>query len=104
MAGEPIKIDLERSGGFAGVTLRASVDTAKLPAAEADQLAGLLARVDLDELARRPSGIPTAPDRFQYDLTVTRGGRRQHVTFGERAVTPELRPLLNRLVELARRR
>ena len=32
MTGEdPIHIDLERSGGFAGMSLRASVDTSRLP-------------------------------------------------------------------------
>jgi hypothetical protein len=102
VADERLQVELERSGGFAGVTLHASVDTATLPPAEADTVRRLVDQADLDALARRPPTPSRAPDRFQYDLTVTRGGRRQHLSLGETAVTPELRPLLDHLLQRAR--
>jgi hypothetical protein len=102
VTGERVRVELERSGGFAGVTLRASLDTAELPAAEADAVRRLVDRADLDALARRPPAPTRMPDRFQYDLTVTRDDRRQHLSVGEAAVTPELRPLLDHLMRRAR--
>jgi hypothetical protein len=100
---DPIRIDLERSGGFAGVTMRASVDTGTLPPDEAREIDRLVGQVDFAGLARRPPAPPRGADRFHYDLTVRRGGERHHVSLPESAVPPELKPLLDRLVAIARR-
>jgi hypothetical protein len=96
---EQIRIELERSGGFAGISQRASVDTSKLPPDQAARIAELVGRVDFDALAATATGPPRAPDRFQYDLDIRQGGRHHRLTFGERAVTPELRPLLDLLLK-----
>jgi hypothetical protein len=101
---DPIQIDLERSGGFAGTSLKASVDTSRLPADEAGTIAGLVDRVDFDALAAGTGAPARAPDRFQYDLVVRRGKRRHALSLGESQVPPELRPLLDHLVALAKRR
>jgi hypothetical protein len=93
---ERIRVDLVRSGGFAGISQRASVDTDKLPPDEAAGIAELVRAVDFDALA---SGPPRAPDRFQYDLDVQQGRRRHHLTLGERSVTPELRALIDHLMK-----
>jgi hypothetical protein len=100
----PIRIELERSGGFAGITLRSTLDTATLPPAQAAEVAALVDRVDLAALARqaRQAGPPRGADRFQYDLTVERGGRRQHLSLPDGAVPDELRPLLDRMIAEAR--
>jgi hypothetical protein len=99
-----LHIEFERSGGFAGVVLRTSVDSSELPREEAAELEALVARASLPGLAARSGGSPPAPDRFQYVLTILRDGRTQRIRFSERDVTPELRPLLDRLLDLARRR
>jgi hypothetical protein len=96
---EQIRIELERSGGFAGISRRASVDTSKLPPEEAARIAELVRRVDFGALSAVATGPPRAPDRFQYDLDIRQGGQHHRLTFGERAVTPELRPLLDHLLE-----
>jgi hypothetical protein len=93
-----IRIDLVRSGGFAGISQRASVDTDKLPPAEAARIAELVRGVDFDALAKLATGPPRAPDRFQYDLDVHPGGRHHQLTLGERAVPPELRALIDHLL------
>jgi hypothetical protein len=103
MGGQPFRIDLERTGGFAGIPLRGSVDVAALPPEQAGALADLVERVDFAALERQPA--PQAwPDEFRYDLTVVRGDRRHHLVTGDRSATPELRELLARVVELAGRR
>lgn len=101
MADDPIRIDLERSGGFAGVSLKASVDTSQLPPEEARTVTELVDRVDFDALAARTASPSRAPDRFQYDLAVRRGGERHALSLGESAVPPELRPLLDYLMARA---
>jgi hypothetical protein len=103
VADDPIRIELERSGGFAGLSLKASVDTSQLPPGEAARIAELVDRVDFDALAARASeATHRAPDRFQYDLVVSQGGRRHELSLGESAVTPELRPLLDYLMTMAK--
>lgn len=95
-----VRVEFERSGGVAGVVLRAAVDTEELPVEEAEALMALLGGSGLPRLAR---GVRAA-DQFQYRLEVVRGGRRSRYAFAESQVTPELRPLLERLTELATRR
>lgn len=99
-----LHIEFERSGGFAGVTLRASIDSSKLPPKEAAELEALVKRANLPALAARSRESRADPDRFQYALTVVCDDHTQQLRLGEREVTAELRPLLNRLLDLARRR
>jgi emfourin len=94
----PVRVDLVRSGGFAGIPVHASVDSATLPVEEASELAALLDRLDMADLAERATQPPRGADRFQYDLTIQRGAVRQHVSLAESAVPPDLRPLLTWLL------
>ena len=103
MAHDGTRIAFERSGGFGGVTLSTSVDTRDLDAEEAAAIEELVERIDLDAVAAAPRPAGGA-DRFQFDLTVERGGRRQSVSVGETALTPELKELCDRMLEMARRR
>jgi hypothetical protein len=94
-----VRLELRRSGGFAGITRSASLDTADLPSAEADELAGLLERSGvLHEPPGRSGRAPGAPDRFRYRLVVERHEERVEVAFGEEAMGPELRALVERLL------
>jgi hypothetical protein len=96
---EHIRIELERSGGFAGISRRASADTSKLPPDEAAEIAELVRRIDFDALAATATGPPRAPDRFQYDLDIRQGAEHHRLTVGERAVTPELRALIDHVLQ-----
>lgn len=91
--GEGWRIELVRSGGVAGVTRRWSLDSEDLGAEEAAELERLLGALDDVPAAATPPG----PDRFQYELRVTRGGRTRTVTVHEGAIPAELRPLIDRL-------
>jgi hypothetical protein len=98
----PIRIELERSGGFAGVSLHASVDTSTLPPDEAREIARLVDQVDFADLARRRPRPARGADRFQYDLTVQQGAARHQLSLPESAVPAELKPLLDRLIVRAK--
>ncbi len=92
-------VDLVRSGGFANVRLRRSLDTDDLSPQDAQELEELVARVDLDDLERRSPIRGRGADRFQYDLTVMAGERERRISVGEGALPPELRALIDRVLE-----
>ncbi len=96
-----VRIDVVRSGGFAGMTMRSAVDTAELPPEQAARLEQAIERIDFAELQRAPSASASKVDRFQYDLIITDDDRRQQLSTGEEELPPELRQLLD---ELLRRR
>lgn len=80
MAGERVKVTLERSGGIVGRPIRRGLDTSALPQDEADRLRSLAARVHgRDDAAATASG----PDRFAYRLEVERRGGHDVRTFSE---------------------
>ncbi|MDQ6743729.1 MAG: hypothetical protein M3Z97_12610 [Candidatus Dormibacteraeota bacterium] len=83
-AAEGPDLELERSGGFAGLTLRTVVPLSQLTAAQLKALRQTLAR----PIPRRRQ-----PDRFEYRL---RSGGRE-VVLSEQDLPPALRPLLSRL-------
>ncbi len=88
-----MKIDLERSGGFAGMIISKAVDSTSLPSDQANQMRQL---VDAADFFRLPPKITarTEPDSFQYRLTVEDNGKQHTVEVGEQAVPGTLRPLL----------
>ena len=101
--GAPFRIEFERSGGFAGVSLKTSVDSRAIQPDEAREFDELLDRIDVTTLADS-SEAATQPDQFQYDLTIEHDGKREHLTVRERDIPKELRPLLDRLLERAKKR
>lgn len=96
-----MRIEFRRSGGMAGLTLVAVVDTATLAPGAAADLVAAVERADLDRWAALPTHSDGA-DRFQYHLSLQRGHDRSSFTIGESAVTPDLAPLLQALVAVAR--
>ena len=106
MSEVPIRIELERSGGVAGISVHAAVDTTALPPEQGRELAELVGRVDFATLAEEAGSTRSAPsrgaDRFHYDLTVQRGDQRYRVSLPESAVPAELQPLLSRMLDYAK--
>src|SRR5262245_44213025 len=99
MSGEPFRIDFERSGGFAGVSLTSSVDSTQLDPAQAAELESLL---DSVEAAPAEPVSAHGADRFQYDLKVTQGGQEKSFTWGDGNLSEEQRRLVELLTEQAR--
>lgn len=82
-----MKISVTRSGGFAGLTRHAEVDTEGRP--DADALHALVDRADLG--GREPS--TGRPDRYTYRISVD--GRTAHV--GEEDLDDPTRELIDRV-------
>ncbi|WP_151773158.1 protealysin inhibitor emfourin [Streptomyces abyssomicinicus] len=86
-----MRIEVTRSGGFAGVVRRAVVDTAELPDAERWQA---LAEEALADGAGPSQADSPVRDGFRYEITV---GDRV-VETGERDLTPAQRELTARVL------
>ncbi|MEA5605367.1 protealysin inhibitor emfourin [Nostoc sp. UHCC 0252] len=99
-----MRVSFERTGGFAGITKKTTVDTATV---SPDEAATLLRLVEVADLFRLPE-IITSPnpqsDRFQYKLTIEDNGKHHTVTVSEAALPGSLRPLIEWLQTMAQKR
>ena len=77
------------------------VDAAELPPEEARVFERLVESLERSGAGDAPP--PGRPDRFQYELTITRGDQSRRFQLAEQELTPEARELVNLLVERARR-
>jgi hypothetical protein len=88
-----VRVDVTRSGGYAGLTLHGTLDTETLAASERSAAEAALERV---AAADSP---PTGADRFQYDLAITdQHGATRRLTLFEPDVPAELRAVLGRVL------
>jgi hypothetical protein len=88
-----VRVEVVRSGGFAGLTRAAAMDTEELDAERAEQLRKLVDESGIQSLASAPPGSGAA-DRFQYDVTVTRGNRRTSTVLHESSMPDATRRLV----------
>jgi hypothetical protein len=99
-----MRIRLERSGGFAGVKLSSSVDTEKLSPDDARQLRKIVEGATFFELPNVIKSSRPIPDRFLYRIQIEEGGRTKEVEVDEASLPNQLKPLVERLLEAARRK
>jgi hypothetical protein len=97
-----MRINYERTGGFAGMRLAATIDTAALSPDQANALQEMIEAARFFDL---PAQIPAPAqgiDQFQYRVTIEAQGKKHTVAVGEAAASPELQALLQQLTLLAR--
>lgn len=97
-----MQITFSRSGGFAGVRLRATVSEDQLSAKQAAELRHLVEAADCLRLPQRMVVDRKQPDRFQYELLLEDGERKNAIVVDEEAATPELMKLIEWLTDMAR--
>ena len=104
MTDVPVRVEVHRSGGFAGIDQVTQADSDALPAEDAQELRRLVAEADLATLVPRLSTVaPGRPDGFQYDVTVDQGGQTYRFTVYDGSVPPEVKPLLALVARAGRR-
>ena len=101
-AGEVMQVQFERTGGFAGMRMAATIDSDSLTPEEAQRLRELVDASGFFELPAEISGAPGGNDRFLYSVTVHIAGRSHTVRTGEAAIPAGLRPLIDLLSKAAR--
>jgi hypothetical protein len=99
-----MRIYFERTGGFAGMVMTFTVDTASLPLDEAHDLTQMVDTAGFFDLPAEIAKPVPGADRFHYQLTVEAAERQHTVEMGEAAVPETLQPLLRRLMTMARSR
>jgi len=97
-----MRIHFERTGGFAGMRMTATVNTESLSSEEARDLQEMVEAAGFFDLPAVITTPTPGADRFYYKLTVEAEGRQHTVEMGEAAVPEALRPLLQRLTAVAR--
>ncbi len=97
-----MRIRFERTGGFAGMRLTATIDTEALPLERADELRRLVDAASFFDLPTTIRSSAPGADQFQYQLTIEVEGRRHTVEVSEAAAPEALQPLLRQLTILAR--
>jgi aminoglycoside phosphotransferase (APT) family kinase protein len=103
MAADGWRIRIERSGGFAGVTLGGEVRSDELSSEEAEEFERLAGAVDFaryGDAAQAPQ--PGQPDRFEYHLLIDHDSEHHDVTVGETGLDPPLKELVQWLMARVR--
>ena len=97
-----MKVFFERTGGFAGMRMAATIDAESLPPEEKSRLEQNLASARFFDLPAKLASPQGGADRFQYRIEVETPGQKHSVEFGEAAAPEELKPLIQQLTILAR--
>jgi hypothetical protein len=100
-----MKITYRREGGFAhfpGRSRAFSVDTAELPARQAERLERLCAEAKLFERPPAPPPGPGVADAYSYTLTLRQGRRGRTLRLHDPVGDDGLRALLDFIEELRR--
>jgi len=90
-----MRIFVERTGGFAGIKLKGSLDSATLPLSQARRLELLLRKSDFFNLPSVLDSDKPAADRFSYKVTVETENKTHTVEAGEAAIPLTMRPFLD---------
>ncbi len=93
-----MEVEVVRRGGFAGVAVRGTIDTAELPPDVAAAAEAALRALQFD----RPPSPPRHPDSFQYEFSVVNGSTRRTVALDEADVPEGLRPIVDAAVARGR--
>ena len=95
------KIFFERTGGFIGRKVTATLDLKELPEDLAEALEEMLDEADFFELPADLTKSPM-PDAFTYTITVSSEARQHTVCVSDATAPNDLRPLLEELNKQAR--
>jgi hypothetical protein len=99
-----VKITYERTGGFAGLTNRAVVETDALGPPEKAALEGLVNSASFFALpAALNMSNPQARDAFQHSIQIEHGGREHTVTIDGAPSPGPLQELVKKLQSFAKR-
>lgn len=100
-----MKIEFERSGGFAGIHTTVTIDSQELAEADSQQLQELIEAATffaLPRLLNNPSLIIS--DQFHYKVTIQDEERDHTVETTDGGAPDTLRPLLRHLTRLSHHR
>ncbi len=89
-----MRILLQRTGGFAGISKKAIVDTANLSSEETKELSHLLEAANFFNLPTVINAPSNQADRFQYIFTVEANNQQHTVKVSEVALSGTLKQII----------
>ncbi|MGH2538992.1 MAG: protealysin inhibitor emfourin [Actinomycetota bacterium] len=96
-----MRVTVERSGGFAGITTTSSVDEHELTPDQARTMGELVQALDRVE---QPAGSESRHrDSFEYAVTVETGDASRTISVGEDEASEQLRRLIEWVMSTADR-
>lgn len=98
------RIKYERTGGFAGISIRADFEPGDLPDEERCSLLDLLDDMDFEDLPEQLAGKSSMPDQFTYQITVQTDKGEHTVVTGDLSASEKLQELVRMLDRIAKRR
>ena|SRR5215213_3980633 len=100
-----MKIEVERSGGFAGIKPTTySIDEKSVTSVEAHQLEELLEKVRFFNMPSKFPSPKRGADYCTYRITVQKEGRQHTVTTTDITMPPELRHIIESIMYIQKRR
>jgi hypothetical protein len=97
-----MRVNLKKSGGIAGLKVRAEVDSEQLSPARAREMKKLVEQANLFDQPAKPGGR-SMPDQFQYEITVEDQGKTHSFVTNDAAASDDLLELVDWLVAAARK-
>lgn len=94
-------VHLERSGGFAGITVNAEVDSETLSAKQANELKELVAKAFPSDQPKKKKA--TMPDQYNYEFVVEEEGKTKTYQTNDESITDEMRALSKWLIATAQK-
>jgi hypothetical protein len=91
----------ERSGGFAGITVTAEVDSETLSAKQATELKELVAQAFPADQPKKKKA--TMPDQFEYEFLIETDGKPRKYQVNDESITDEMRALSKWLIVTAQK-
>jgi hypothetical protein len=96
-----MKIYFERSGGFSGIRISLSLDTASLSSDEAETLQTIIEETKFFEIVPESSQSKKGADYFQYKIIIEKEGQKHTVETTDITTQASLRPLIALLQDKA---
>jgi hypothetical protein len=97
-----MRIEIKRSGGYAGITNNFFVDEKHITGSEISQLKELLTKAKFFELPSNDMKNYGA-DYYIYDITVEMNGLRQTVKTTDISISQSLREIVKKVMEIGGR-
>ncbi|MGE0127046.1 MAG: protealysin inhibitor emfourin [Blastocatellales bacterium] len=98
-----MRVSVKKSGGIAGLKVRAEVDSEQLSPAQGRKMKDLVEQANLFDQPAKPSGR-SMPDQFQYEVTVEDQGKTHSFVTNEAAASDDLLELVDWLIAASKRK
>jgi hypothetical protein len=90
-----MKIEVQRSGGFTGITNIFSVDEKSVTLSEANQLEELLKKAKFFDILSNSTSRERGADYYTYHITIEKEGRKHTVKTTDISMSQGFRDLIN---------